>query len=223
VRASPGSVRLDDRCCDHRTLVHRNRGVSVISRCPRRLRLLCAQVIRVRVRLAGSDDVPEERPDLYPVLWPAERISTSITVRPTTIGNTISVPYAIGSRAQSGYPAYREGKDPHVLRLTDVIIDCPDTMTLASFYSEVTGRPVMGQQRENGPVSSSQSASWLLHRPQRLRLSGLHRPRRPPLLPVPPGPTRDESPDLLAAHGRCSFGVAGGAIRRRRRDSIRRA
>ena len=37
-----------------------------------------------------------------------------------------------------------------MLRLTDVIIDCPDTMTLASFYSEVTGRPVMGQRRELG-------------------------------------------------------------------------
>ncbi len=29
-----------------------------------------------------------------------------------------------------------------VLRLTDFIIDCPDTMVLADFYSQVTGRPV---------------------------------------------------------------------------------
>jgi predicted enzyme related to lactoylglutathione lyase len=29
-----------------------------------------------------------------------------------------------------------------VLRLTDFIIDCPDTMTLAAFYAAVTGRPV---------------------------------------------------------------------------------
>ena len=29
-----------------------------------------------------------------------------------------------------------------MLRLTDVIIDCPDTMHLAAFYSEVTGLPV---------------------------------------------------------------------------------
>jgi predicted enzyme related to lactoylglutathione lyase len=29
-----------------------------------------------------------------------------------------------------------------MLRLTDFIIDCPDTMELAGFYSEVTGRPV---------------------------------------------------------------------------------
>ncbi|MFI9216501.1 VOC family protein [Streptomyces werraensis] len=29
-----------------------------------------------------------------------------------------------------------------MLRLTDFIIDCPDTMALAGFYSEVTGRPV---------------------------------------------------------------------------------
>lgn len=29
-----------------------------------------------------------------------------------------------------------------MLRLTDVIIDCPDTMALAAFYAEVTGRPV---------------------------------------------------------------------------------
>ncbi len=29
-----------------------------------------------------------------------------------------------------------------MLRLTDVIVDCPDTMKLASFYSAVTGRPV---------------------------------------------------------------------------------
>ena len=31
-----------------------------------------------------------------------------------------------------------------MLRLTDFIIDCPDTMKLATFYSEVTGRPVKG-------------------------------------------------------------------------------
>ena len=29
-----------------------------------------------------------------------------------------------------------------MLRLTDVIIDCPDTMALAAFYSAVTGIPV---------------------------------------------------------------------------------
>ena len=29
-----------------------------------------------------------------------------------------------------------------MLRLTDFIIDCPDTMTLAAFYAQVTGRPV---------------------------------------------------------------------------------
>jgi predicted enzyme related to lactoylglutathione lyase len=29
-----------------------------------------------------------------------------------------------------------------VLRLTDFIIDCPDTMELAAFYAAVTGRPV---------------------------------------------------------------------------------
>jgi len=29
-----------------------------------------------------------------------------------------------------------------VLRLTDFIIDCPDTMSLAAFYGEVTGHPV---------------------------------------------------------------------------------
>jgi predicted enzyme related to lactoylglutathione lyase len=29
-----------------------------------------------------------------------------------------------------------------VLRLTDFIIDCPDTMALARFYAEVTGRPI---------------------------------------------------------------------------------
>jgi predicted enzyme related to lactoylglutathione lyase len=32
--------------------------------------------------------------------------------------------------------------DRPVLRLTDVIIDCPDTMALAAFYAGVTGRPV---------------------------------------------------------------------------------
>lgn len=31
-----------------------------------------------------------------------------------------------------------------MLRLTDFIIDCPDPMELAAFYSEVTGRPVKG-------------------------------------------------------------------------------
>ena len=29
-----------------------------------------------------------------------------------------------------------------MLKLTDFIIDCPDTMKLARFYAEVTGRPV---------------------------------------------------------------------------------
>jgi predicted enzyme related to lactoylglutathione lyase len=29
-----------------------------------------------------------------------------------------------------------------MLRLTDFIIDCPDTMELAAFYSAVTGRPI---------------------------------------------------------------------------------
>jgi len=33
-------------------------------------------------------------------------------------------------------------KGCRVLRLTDFIVDCPDTMTLATFYSAVTGRPV---------------------------------------------------------------------------------
>ena len=36
-----------------------------------------------------------------------------------------------------------------MLQLTDFIIDCPDTMKLASFYSEVTGRPVKGDSDEN--------------------------------------------------------------------------
>ena len=40
-------------------------------------------------------------------------------------------------------------KDHRMLRLTDFIIDCPDTMKLATFYSEVTGRPVKGGSDEN--------------------------------------------------------------------------
>jgi hypothetical protein len=36
-----------------------------------------------------------------------------------------------------------------MLRLTDFIIDCPDTMKLAAFYSEVTGRPVKAGSHEN--------------------------------------------------------------------------
>ena len=36
-----------------------------------------------------------------------------------------------------------------MLQLTDFIIDCPDTMTLAAFYSEVTGRPVKAGSHEN--------------------------------------------------------------------------
>ena len=35
-----------------------------------------------------------------------------------------------------------------MLRLTDVIIDCPDTMELARFYAEVTGRPVKAGSTE---------------------------------------------------------------------------
>lgn len=33
-------------------------------------------------------------------------------------------------------------QDRWVLQLTDFIIDCPDTMNLAAFYSGMTGRPV---------------------------------------------------------------------------------
>ncbi|MGA4798159.1 VOC family protein [Streptomyces lavendulocolor] len=36
-----------------------------------------------------------------------------------------------------------------MLRLTDFIIDCPDTMKLAAFYSEVTGLPVKEGSNEN--------------------------------------------------------------------------
>ena len=36
-----------------------------------------------------------------------------------------------------------------VLRLTDFIIDCPDPMALASFYSEVTDRPLTAASNEN--------------------------------------------------------------------------
>lgn len=36
-----------------------------------------------------------------------------------------------------------------MLRLTDFIIDCPDTMQLAAFYSEVTGRPIKEGSHEN--------------------------------------------------------------------------
>ena len=36
-----------------------------------------------------------------------------------------------------------------MLRLTDFIIDCPDTMELAAFYSEVTGRPVNGDSHDD--------------------------------------------------------------------------
>ena len=36
-----------------------------------------------------------------------------------------------------------------MLQLTDFIIDCPDTVTLATFYSEVTGRPVKADSDEN--------------------------------------------------------------------------
>jgi len=36
-----------------------------------------------------------------------------------------------------------------VLRLTDFIIDCPDTMALAGFYSKVTGRPVKEGSHED--------------------------------------------------------------------------
>ena len=36
-----------------------------------------------------------------------------------------------------------------MLRLTDFIIDCPDTVKLAAFYSEVTGRTVKAGSHEN--------------------------------------------------------------------------
>src|SRR5690242_8998921 len=40
-------------------------------------------------------------------------------------------------------------QDRGMLRLTDFIIDCPDTMKLAAFYSEVTGLPVKEDSNEN--------------------------------------------------------------------------
>jgi predicted enzyme related to lactoylglutathione lyase len=40
-------------------------------------------------------------------------------------------------------------QDRRVLQLTDFIIDCPDTMKLAAFYSEVTGRPVKAGSNED--------------------------------------------------------------------------
>ncbi len=39
--------------------------------------------------------------------------------------------------------------DRAVLRLTDFIIDCPDTMELAAFYSGVTGLPVKEGSNES--------------------------------------------------------------------------
>ncbi len=36
-----------------------------------------------------------------------------------------------------------------MMRLTDFIVDCPDTMKLAAFYSAVTGRPVKEGGDEN--------------------------------------------------------------------------
>ena len=36
-----------------------------------------------------------------------------------------------------------------MLRLTDFIVDCPDTMTLAAFYSEVAGLPVKKGSNEH--------------------------------------------------------------------------
>lgn len=36
-----------------------------------------------------------------------------------------------------------------MLRLTDVIVDCPDPMALATFYSQVTGLPVDAGSDEN--------------------------------------------------------------------------
>ena len=36
-----------------------------------------------------------------------------------------------------------------MLQLTDFIIDCPDTMKLAAFYSDVTGRPVKAGSDEH--------------------------------------------------------------------------
>lgn len=36
-----------------------------------------------------------------------------------------------------------------MLRLTDFIVDCPDPMKLAAFYSDVTGQPVNADSHEN--------------------------------------------------------------------------
>lgn len=36
-----------------------------------------------------------------------------------------------------------------MLRLTDFIVDCPDTMALAAFYSALTDRPVKASSDEN--------------------------------------------------------------------------
>lgn len=36
-----------------------------------------------------------------------------------------------------------------MLQLTDVVIDCPDSMKLATFYSEMTGRPLKAGSDQN--------------------------------------------------------------------------
>jgi hypothetical protein len=46
----------------------------------------------------------------------------------------------------------------YMLRLTDFIIDCPDMMQLAAFYSEVTGRRLKEDSDEDW--AGSGSARW---------------------------------------------------------------
>jgi hypothetical protein len=99
--------------------------------------------------------------------------------------------------------------DRRVLRLTDFIIDCPDTMQLAAFYSEVTGRPAKaGSDGEWAGimfgeielafirVEDYRAPQWPdSEHPKQFHLDfevddieaeqNVHRPHRAPVLPLP--------------------------------------
>lgn len=68
------------------------------------------------------------------IAGPADRAGHACQGRSTSLCEELLAPVS-----KSGVSLWQ---DRGMLRLTDFIVDCPDTMKLAAFYSEVTGRPI---------------------------------------------------------------------------------
>jgi predicted enzyme related to lactoylglutathione lyase len=124
-------------------------------RCARSHLLLAVDALRTR--LINADDLS----------GPAEAITSSLSDITSCASDyesaRIRIDKLVGDPDRTAYvatnplllgPVSKSGllilwQDRRMLRLTDFIIDCPDTMKLAAFYSEVTGRSVKEGGGEN--------------------------------------------------------------------------